>query len=281
YVHDFGSGQTRCASCPSTGSDTVANASFNPPIARFSVSANTRSTVPRGFAADGRLYFQAEDALVPEDVNGVEDVYAYSFDGDDVELISSGTGGGSSISDISEDGSSVFFLTEESLIPQDIDGGAPDIYVSRVGGGFLAPPPVDAGSCRDDTCQGVPSAGAAKPSIGSVRFGRGTAVRLKVQGAKRVFAKPTALLRAAVPGPGRITVTGAAVIKVSRAASGAKPVSLPVRLDRAARKRFAAGDRVRAAVVVSFAAADGGSTARSLTLTFVRAAGSNAKGGRR
>jgi DNA-binding beta-propeller fold protein YncE len=98
----------------------------------------------------GRLFFNAADALVPEDSNGSEDVYEYeppagegtppsdsctsasptyspASDGC-IGLISSGEGKEeSAFLDASESGDDVFFLTAQRLAPQDLDASL-DVY---------------------------------------------------------------------------------------------------------------------------------------------------------
>jgi hypothetical protein len=96
----------------------------------------------------GRLFFNSSDALVPQDIDGTEDVYEYeppgvgsctvaaptysqSSDGC-VDLISSGTSSHESgFLDASEDGKDVFFLTDETLVRQDTDT-ALDVYDAHV-----------------------------------------------------------------------------------------------------------------------------------------------------
>jgi hypothetical protein len=119
---------------------------------------------PRYLSDSGRLFFDSTDALVPQDVDGVEDVYEYepegvsagasacssastsgsvvfkaarSFDvegraGEEgagcVGLISSGTSSERSwFLDASESGGDVFFITQAQLAPQDADT-AFDVY---------------------------------------------------------------------------------------------------------------------------------------------------------
>jgi hypothetical protein len=119
---------------------------------------------PRYLSDSGRLFFDSTDALVPQDVDGVEDVYEYepegmpagehacssastsgsvvfkparSFDvegrvGEEsagcVGLISSGTSSERSwFLDASESGGDVFFITQARLAPQDADT-AFDVY---------------------------------------------------------------------------------------------------------------------------------------------------------
>jgi hypothetical protein len=56
---------------------------------------------------------------------------------------------------VSQSGRDIFFLTSQSILPQDSDG-LPDVYDARIGGGFPEPS-VPAGGCSGDTCQGPPS----------------------------------------------------------------------------------------------------------------------------
>jgi hypothetical protein len=99
---------------------------------------------PQYLSDSGRLFFNSGDALVPQDVNGTQDVYeweppgvggcstasaAFSERSDGcVGLVSSGTSAEESgFLDASEDGGDVFFLTFSRLQPQDYDN-ALDVY---------------------------------------------------------------------------------------------------------------------------------------------------------
>jgi hypothetical protein len=105
---------------------------------------------PRYLSDGGRLFFNSSDALVPQDVNGNEDVYEYEpagytnveglvqctssglhyseRSGGCVGLVSSGEAQGeSAFLDASETGGDVFFLTSGQLAPQDYDT-ALDVY---------------------------------------------------------------------------------------------------------------------------------------------------------
>ena len=113
----------------------------------------------RYLSNEGRLFFDSSDALVPQDINGNEDVYEYEppagvsgaspndtctpagasassvyspASGGCVSLISSGTGAGESgFLDASENGEDVFFVTAQSLVPRDRDT-AFDVYDAHV-----------------------------------------------------------------------------------------------------------------------------------------------------
>jgi hypothetical protein len=95
---------------------------------------------PRYLSDSGRLFFDSSDALVPGDVNGVEDVYEYEANetgscassGGCLGLISSGTSEEeSAFMDASENGDDVFFQTAGQLVAGD-DDHAYDIYDARV-----------------------------------------------------------------------------------------------------------------------------------------------------
>jgi hypothetical protein len=122
---------------------------------------------PRYLSDAGRVFFDSNDALVPRDSNGVEDVYEYepvgvgtctsseptysTRSGGCVNLVSSGAAPGESVFlDASESGDDAFFLTPARLTPRDIDG-ALDVYDAHVGGGETAlVKPVE---CQGDACQ--------------------------------------------------------------------------------------------------------------------------------
>jgi hypothetical protein len=96
---------------------------------------------PRYMLDSGRLFFDSHDALVPQDVNGVGDVYEYEPGGEGgcaatnsgcVALLSGGTGPEeSAFEDASASGSDVFFVTADKLAPQDV-GNEYDMYDAHV-----------------------------------------------------------------------------------------------------------------------------------------------------
>lgn len=116
----------------------------------------------RYLSNDGRLFFDSPDALVAQDINGLEDVYeyeppqgtsespsdtcttasdTYSADaGGCVNLISSGTSAEeSAFLDASESGDDAFFLTQARLVPADYDKSF-DVYDAHVCGASAAIP---------------------------------------------------------------------------------------------------------------------------------------------
>jgi hypothetical protein len=143
---------------------------------------NTALYQSRFLSNSGRLFFNARDALVPQDVDGTEDVYQYeppgvggctssdaSFSersGGCVGLISSGSSTEeSAFLDASENGSDVFFLTAAKLSSQDTDTSL-DVYDAHectTASPCLAPAPVPPPPCSTgDACKPSPS---PQPSI--------------------------------------------------------------------------------------------------------------------
>jgi hypothetical protein len=122
------------------------------------------------------LFFNSNDALVPQDINGAQDVYEFepagiggcttaslTFSvaaGGCVGLITSGSSTtDSSFMDASEGGDSVFFLTGERLVPEDTDTSL-DIYDARVctAAAPCPNPAVSTPACTTaDACRAAPS----------------------------------------------------------------------------------------------------------------------------
>lgn len=131
---------------------------------------------PRYLSDSGRVFFNSPDALVPQDTNGLEDVYEYEPSGVGgctstsptfsvrssgcVDLISSGTSSQESdFFDASESGDDAFFLTASKLVGADYDAGY-DVYDAHVCSAAVpcasepaVPPPCTSG----DACKGAPS----------------------------------------------------------------------------------------------------------------------------
>jgi hypothetical protein len=145
-----------CVSCGSQDEAADGDAStLATPLLRGGFQSFHQPERTRVILDDGRILFQTTQSLVPTDINGVADVYLYQHGL--FSLISSGTSKyDSEIGDLTPDGHDVFFITRDSLVGQDIDGGARDVYDARVDGGF--PKPAVEKSCEgESSCQGKPS----------------------------------------------------------------------------------------------------------------------------
>ncbi len=136
----------------------------------------------RYLSDSGRLFFNSNDALVPQDVNGTQDVYEYEppgapspnqsectstsitfsvRSGGCVDLVSSGASPEeSAFLDASATGGDVFFLTAAKLVSQDFDT-ALDVYDAHectTHEPCYAPAPVAPPSCSTgDSCKAAPS----------------------------------------------------------------------------------------------------------------------------
>jgi hypothetical protein len=120
----------------------------------------------RYLSDEGRLYFNSPDNLVPAADNGKENVYEYepsgvgsceSPSGGCVALLSSGSSDReSAFIEATPDGSSVFFITESTLLPQDTDT-AFDIYDARICTALspclTVPAPAGEGCDEVETCR--------------------------------------------------------------------------------------------------------------------------------
>jgi hypothetical protein len=177
YLYDASDEHLVCASCDPTGarpigvSEDQATALSNDNLAAITdlgsagygpgtwLAANIPTGTELGsygeslyqsryLSDSGRLFFNSSDALVPQDINGQEDVYEYESpgvgdctassptfggaSGGCVSLISSGLASGESgFLDASESGDDVFFITGEKLVSQDYDS-ALDVYDAHV-----------------------------------------------------------------------------------------------------------------------------------------------------
>ena len=115
---------------------------------------------------DGRTFFSTSDPLVPQDTDGIRDVYEY-VDGRP-QLISSGASereigvavvhppglDRAGLSGVSANGTDVYFSTFDTLVPSDRNGSAAlKFYDARTDGGF-AELPSAAPCAAADECAG-------------------------------------------------------------------------------------------------------------------------------
>jgi hypothetical protein len=157
YVYDFEGSKLTCVSCNPTGEPPAHVYSAFLPTGRMSSYSH------RWMSEDGnRVFFDSLDALVPQDTNGLSDVYEWERDGSGdclqvngcIYLLTAGVGSeGSYLIDISVSANDVFFTTRSKLVAEDENENV-DAYDARVG---AAVPPA-APSCSGTGCQGTPSA---------------------------------------------------------------------------------------------------------------------------
>jgi hypothetical protein len=125
---------------------------------------------------EGRLFFESQDALLPQDVNGtIQDIYQWEpegvgsceGEGGCLRLISSGAAPDDSLFvDSTPSGDDAFFITRERLLPRDKDSQL-DLYDARVGGGLVEPKEEP---CSGEACPGPIPPPPPQPSAASQGF---------------------------------------------------------------------------------------------------------------
>jgi Tol biopolymer transport system component len=159
YVYDATAESLTCASCMSSG-PTEADVQVQPHSLDVSPQKEMPQVRPQVLSSDGRLvFFTTTAALVPDDINGVADVYAYDTGTGEQKLVSSGHGeNGAWFENASSSGSDIFLVTRNQLVGRDSDSLV-DLYDARSEGGFAEPPPPPT-PCSGEGCRGALSTGA-------------------------------------------------------------------------------------------------------------------------
>jgi hypothetical protein len=162
YRYVEGNASSECVSC-NLGREPEGQAQLQDLI----ITPN--SNILHNLSEDGsRVFFETDEALVPEDIDGVNDAYEWSEEEGAAKLISSGKSSlypyppgfdglptPNVLFSITPDGSDVLFISQDALVPGAPEGGASAIYDARVGGGFPLPPePV---ICVEEGCKPGPS----------------------------------------------------------------------------------------------------------------------------
>jgi hypothetical protein len=195
YRYDARARSLACISCNPTGApaDSDDRLQSRPSGLLHSLPPlNAISQIPNVTDDGQAVFFESEEPLAAGDVDGKSDVYewkaggagACGTQGGCISLISSGH---SSLPEylygMQPDGSDVFFLSSEILVPQDLSS-TPSIYDARIGGGFAAP--ASPSICEGDACQGEPGSEVVMPQVPSQDFhGLGNATGVHCPKGKR------------------------------------------------------------------------------------------------
>jgi hypothetical protein len=174
HVYDREADTDTCISCPAglpAAGGYPGQGAIDPELTTAGRISNIGFR-PRFLTNDGQVFFTSEAALVPEDTNGVADVYEYDGPSGKLSLVTSGTGSEPmEFADASASGNDVFFVTRQQLAPSDHDEFV-DLYDARVGGGFEEAETSLSEPCAGEACQPV-SGAAAAPTIASGAATRG------------------------------------------------------------------------------------------------------------
>jgi hypothetical protein len=168
FVYEAEAGRLACVSCNLNGAPSAGGAAIDWPVQPESkANAFMRGGYPqRNVSEAGQVFFETSEALVPQDTNGVRDVYEYQ--GGVLHLISSGTSSAPSyFLDATPSGSDVFFATAQKLLRRDTKSTY-EIYDARVGGGF-AEPLLPVPPCESE-CKGTAGAPPVFSTLSSTTF---------------------------------------------------------------------------------------------------------------
>ena len=160
YLYDATSGELTCVSCNPSGTPATSEAYLAGNLS-IAPAPERNAFLTRNLSDDGsRVFFQTQEALLPQDKNEQTDVYEWEREGAGgsaaapvrarasaqgsggcLYLISTGESDDQSyFGDASADGNDVFFFTRQSLVGQDRDENN-DLYDARVDGGIAAQNP--------------------------------------------------------------------------------------------------------------------------------------------
>ena len=206
-------------------------------------------------SADGKVFFDTPNRLLPQDINNVRDVYMWKEGR--LYLLTSGKGDEDSFYlDTSSSGNDVFIATGNVLLAKDTDG-VPDVYDVRVQGGFLEEKPV---FCESEACRGAVSSPPGSSTAATASFvgagnskprGKGTGgAKVKV-GARRLVGD-SLKLSVSVPGAGQVKVSGQGVKRTQKAYSKAGTYQLWVPLSQASVKTLDRKGKVQVKVELRF-----------------------------
>lgn len=166
FLYNAATAKLVCASCNPSSQRPLGNSNLNLINPRFGYPPFRQ---PGNLTANGRLFFESQDVLSADDVNGrIQDVYEWEPNGIGsctqtagcVYLISSGSSTfDSTFLDATPGGNDAFFITRQQLLPRDQDDML-DVYDARVGGGFKES---TTAPCAGDACRGTLSVPPSLP----------------------------------------------------------------------------------------------------------------------
>jgi hypothetical protein len=166
YLYSYETGDLKCVSCagPGAGNSMLGGQEFH--------ESGSGDHLPQSVLDDGTVLYDTPNKLVPSDINGMRDVYAWK-DGSPA-LVSPGTARyAANFGEATADGSSIFIRTSQPLVRQDIDQSV-DLYDARVDGGLAAQNQSASGSsCEAEGCRGEapPPPAGQPPASASLKHG--------------------------------------------------------------------------------------------------------------
>jgi hypothetical protein len=231
---------------------------------------------PQFLAEDGRAFFATAEALLPEDVNGVADVYEYDPENGGLRLVTTGKGSEPAyLADASASGNDVFVVTRQNLVKSDSDGLV-DLYDARIGDSVPDQPvPGTITSCQGETCQPPPAATPPDDQIGSSSLDgdEPPAAKSATLDARRriAFRGATGSLSVKLSTPGKVSWSGKGLRSGSKRGRKAGALVVRVSLARGARSILRKSGTYTTSVRLTLTS-DEGRVSRTARVTFRAAA---------
>ncbi len=272
YLYDVEADELSCASCNPDGSEPAGKS--GDPGTDNSGYMRLDGHAPQFVADDGTVFFTTLEGLLRSDTNGALDVYA--FKSGELRLVTRARQGVTyaRLIEVAPDGKSVFIASNDRLAATDTDSSV-DIYRTGPDAGFDFEPQPTLPECQGVDCR-QPSDPPGLPVIGTVNLGgSGNVTAGSSAPSRRVRVgrlKPAkgskAALKLRVPAAGRLVVRGASIRNRSRAVAKAGSYSIPVVLNRRAKRQLKRKNRLKVTVKVVYRQREGGSSSKALRLTF-------------
>lgn len=204
-----------------------------------------------------RSFFSTAESLTPADVNETTDVYEWAAG--NLGLVSSGTASTNvRFGGISADGRTALFETAASLTAGDRDGGDPDYYVARIGGGFPSDEAKPGGS--EVSPQPRPPVRQVPASATSLTSGRERVLRLiGMRAEKSAHHTQRIIVLLGAPNPGRVSALvwghrrhDERVVLAHGSAGAIRPgkVEVQLRLTGAGKQTFAQRHRLDGLILI-------------------------------
>lgn len=272
WTVDLRTGEETCHSCALSAAVPSASFAVSGGVSGASAGGLGRRGYVNYVTPEGYVFFTTDAPAVPEDVNGVADLYM--SDGTGYYLISGGdVSAPVEMGGVAADGSTVSFETTSSLLAEDRDGDVADIYVLRKNGGYYRQSPTT--ECASN-CQGpaaVPGPVVAPLSVAFPETGDVAdqdAEPIAVSGSRSVTG--TRLnVKVRVPSGGRASVSGSGLRSTSRSVSKASTVTLTIKLSATATRKLRRTSSVRTTATVRFVPTSGDAQSKRVKVTFKKA----------
>jgi hypothetical protein len=269
YFYDLDADTLRCISCPAGAA--TADVTIRPTVTNGDPKIFNVGYRPRFLSDDGRVFFSTDEALVPQDRNGVGDAYEYDPATEKLSLLSTGKGSDpAGFADASASGDDVFIVTRQRLVRSDLDELV-DLYDVREGSSLPAPPADPAPPCQGEGCQAPPSAAPSEDVLGSLLFDEdaiGGSDRVHLVARARIAVRgASGVLRVRVGAVGTLRWSGRGLKSGSTRRGRSGTYEVPLRLGRRARERLRAAGVYRTSVRLTLVS-DDGAVSRTTRVTF-------------